>query len=233
MNPLNKTVNVEHLSHNFDDFSVINKTITTLTSEEKNIPENFLNIPPAKVKQEIENKITETDLIETPLQGKNLFGKVLDALDKLKEKLGGSRHFVGSPNINKEDNQKTFLGIPMAAVKDWLRMTLDKKWNPAPFWKGIAKLFDVTRDNSFSQYEEAFVSIQRFELLIANKNRFFEILDFQQEDRYGELSAITGLAWHPRLNGSGTEKMYIEFIEKFLTEYFEDAKQKGEEALLE
>jgi hypothetical protein len=69
-------------------------------------------------------------------------------------------------------------------------------------------------------------------MLIANKDRFVYILETKNQTQYDELSRITGLAWHPTQNGIGTEKLYIEFIEVFLTSYFEEAKRNGDEALV-
>ncbi|MDR1057251.1 MAG: hypothetical protein LBL17_01580 [Coxiellaceae bacterium] len=63
-----------------------------------------------------------------------------------------------------------------------------------------------------SQYEEAHIRIQRFGLLLANKERFIQILEDQNVERYGELCSLTGLAWHPTQNGVGIEITYIEFI---------------------
>ena len=96
--------------------------------------------------------------------------------------------------------------------------------SPVFFWHKLSGLFGVTK-NDMSQYEEAYIRIQRFGMLIANKDRFVNILETEDQTRYDELSRITGLAWHPTQNGIGTEKLYIEFIEVFLTSYFEEAKR--------
>lgn len=77
------------------------------------------------------------------------------------------------------------------------------------------------------------MGIQRFGLLVANKERFVGILNSQNEERYKEFGTITGLAWHPDINGGGTEKQYMEFVEVFLTDYYLDAKAKGDDALVE
>jgi hypothetical protein len=69
--------------------------------------------------------------------------------------------------------------------------------------------------------------IQRLGMLVANKKRFFDILDSQDMSRLKELSTITGLVWHPEKNGIGTEKNNIEFIENFLNQNFRYAKEKG------
>jgi hypothetical protein len=98
-------------------------------------------------------------------------------------------------------------------------------------WHKLSGLFGVTK-NDMSQYEEAHIRIQRFGMLIANKDRFVYILETKNQTQYDELSRITGLAWHPTQNGIGTEKLYIEFIEVFLTSYFEEAKRNGDEALV-
>lgn len=212
---------------------IIESVFNNLPEKQEDVDKDFVNITPALIKELSEGNMIRSVTINSSLEKPELFESVLIALDKLKNKLGGSLNFSSTPTIEIEDNLKTFFGIPMSAVKDWFRMTLVKCWKPQIFWKSIAKLFNVTQNNLFSQYEEAYISIQRFKLLIANKERFFHILDFKQEERYEELITITGLAWHPHSNGCGTEKTYIEFVEKFLTEYFEAAEQQGEEALLE
>jgi hypothetical protein len=120
----------------------------------------------------------------------------------------------------------------MSAVKDWFRMTLRKEWRPKTFWKKLSGLFGVSKDG-LSQYEEAHIRIQRFGMLVANKDRFIEILETRNKSRYFELCQITGLAWHPDQNSPGVEKTYIEFVECFLKEHFEHAKKQGKDALID
>jgi hypothetical protein len=166
--------------------------------------------------------------------GKYLFCDVLQELNELKDDLGGSPYFANSlPTIEDNDSNRKFLGLPISAVKDWLRMTINKQWSPKTFWSAVAKLFNVTKDNSMSQYEEAHIRIQRFGLLIANKDYIKNILDQNDKSRFDEFSSITGLAWHPNQNSPGTEKMYIDFVEHFLTINFEYAKEKGKKALID
>lgn len=221
--------------HNNDvkKLSIVDDVVKNLPLKEEAVPKNFSNVPVVIIREHIENNLLNSETINSSPEGAHLFDRILDKLDELKNKLGGHPNFTSKPTINMEDNTRTFFGIPMAGVKDWLRMTLVKEWRPKIFWESLAKIFSVTLNQQYSQYEEAYLSIQRFALLIANKERFFDILDFMQEERYGELSTITGLAWHPHANSINIEKIYIEFVEKFLTEYFEAAQQKGDEALLE
>jgi hypothetical protein len=69
-------------------------------------------------------------------------------------------------------------------------------------------------------------------MITENKAYFLNILNTKQKERYGEFSKATGLAWHPSTNGVGTEKIYIEFLDTFLTDYYQEAKIKGDDALL-
>ena len=150
----------------------------------------------------------------------------------MKDKLGGSRAFNNQkPTIDDRDSRKTFLGVPISAVKDWFRMVLIKEWPPRPFWEHIAKHFKVTK-NEMSKYEDIHIRIQRLGLLIKNKERFHEILDKNIESRYGELCDITGMAWHPTKNSPAVERIYIEYIEKYLTIDFDEVKKQGTDALI-
>jgi hypothetical protein len=195
----------------------------------------FTSIPPEQILEAIQQNIEETPLVDaTVLPTDKLTTPVLEELNKLKKELGGSPIFgSNTPTLDNKDARRKFLGIPMTAVKDWFRMALNKGWYPRFFWKAVSKLFNITEENKMSQYEEAHTRIQRFGMLIANKERFMQILKDGDTKRYDELCSITGLAWHPTQNGVGTERMYVEFIEQFLTKYFEKAKQEGPAALIE
>ena len=215
---------------------LISSLFANLPENFSEIPASFTNIPIEQIKEaiEVEKASTpEAPKLDIVNDGKNLFTPVFAELDRLKDKLGGSPIFNGKPTMDENENKKIFFGVPIAAVKDWFRMVIDKKWVPAFFWINAAKLFGISEFIKLSQYEEAHIRIQRFGMLIANKERFFEILQNQSEDRYIELLVTTGLAWHPKENSAGTEKMYIELVEQFLTTYFEEAKRQGDEAIIE
>jgi len=165
--------------------------------------------------------------------GENRYREALSDLDRLQDRLGGSPVYLGRPTIHDEDEGRTMFGIPMNNVKDWFRMTLEKEWSPRVFWKNVAALFGVSDQTKLSQYEEAYVRIQRFGMLIENKDRFFEMLDKGQTDRYHEMGDIAGLAWHVGDNSPGIEKNYIDLVDRFLTVYYERAKNQGDDALVE
>lgn len=213
---------------------IIADTISSLPTKIKYVGRVFVMLPRKFIFKTAQDNITESILPYVPLPGVDLFAMVLAELDKFKKPLGGAPVFgARKPTINFSDSNRFMFGVPMSAVKDWLFMTLENKWRPAVFWKGLGELFGVKIDLRMSQYENAHIRIQRFGLLISNKERFFETLDNNDTNRYYELSQITGLAWHPDQNAASVEKEYIEFIEQFLTVYFENAKQKGPDAMVE
>lgn len=163
--------------------------------------------------------------------GKDHFHTVLDDLGRLKDRLGGSPTFGDAlPTIDEKENHMTLFGVPMASVKDWFRMVLDKEWKPVFFWTKIAALFNVSKENKMSQYEEAHTRIQRFGMVIANKDKIFEMIDKQDGK---ELATVTGMAWHLADNAPGTEKLYIDFLETFLSDQYNEAKTEGDDALIE
>ncbi len=166
--------------------------------------------------------------------GKYHYKNVLEALNRLKDKLGGAPTFGHKhPTINTEEHTQSFMGVPMANVKDWFTMVLKNKWKPSFFWKGAARIFGVSKAHFLSPYEEAHLRIQRFGLLIANKDKILQLLKSGNTQRYHEFGSITGMAWHPEKNSPAVEKLYFEFVEQFLTTHFEAAKNKGDEALIE
>jgi len=208
------------------------KTMQALPEKLEDVPKEMTQLPLQDVEAVKKAQTVESPQLPNVIDGKRQFDTVLKELDRLKDKLGGSPHFGASgPRLDDVDAGKTFFGVPMPAVKDWFSMVLKKHWRPKPFWKAMAGIFHVSLD--VSQYEEAHTRIQRFGMLVANKERFNEILDKQDQSRYGELLKITGMMWHPKDNGWGTEKTYVQFIEKFLIEDFEAAKAKGDDALVE
>lgn len=179
------------------------------SKEVEGLPRGFNEIPLEIIQGVEKTQTTEVPQLANVIDGKRYFDPVLNELNRLKEKLGGSPTFGSSlPRMDENENRNIFLNLSMAHLKDWFRMVLRKQWSPHFFWKAIAKVFQVTEENQQSQYEEAHLSIQRFGMLIANKERFFEILRNQEANRYIELGIITGLAWHPQLNEPGIEKIY-------------------------
>ncbi|MGL6036592.1 MAG: hypothetical protein ACRC0B_05395, partial [Legionella sp.] len=136
------------------------------------------------------------------------------------------------PYIDDGDSQRVYFGIPLAAIKDWLIMTQKNEWLPQFFWHKLGELFGATKNN-MSQYEDAYIRIQRFGQVVENKPFFLDALNSADETRYSDFSKVTGLAWHPNKNSAGVERVYMDFIEYFLTDYFEEIKQHGEQALLD
>lgn len=215
---------------------VIEDTVTTLPQNPDDVPDEFYSILSDEIAYNILAQITENRPSISPSQikdGRYRYSAVLEDLERLKNQLGGSSAFKNKlPSINDEDCNKIFLGVPISAVKDWFRKILKDGWSPKFFWSKLASCFGVSQKD-MSQYEEAHIRIQRFGILIENREYFQDILDRKEETAYGDLCKFTGLAWHPTQNGVGTEKMYMEFIDQFLTEYYEDAKSKGDDALVE
>ena len=221
------------------------KTKTLIHDVVERLPENpndvqplFNQIPLGDIEKEIKeaDKEVQIPVVDptTVVDGKNRFAEVLKVLDGLKDQLGGSPNFVnGPPVIDLDDNKKTFMGIPKAGVKDWFRMVVDKKWKPAPFWKRAARLFDVERKTSNPNMRKLISASNAMECSWRTRIDYIQILDDQRADRYNELNSITGMAWHPAMNGAAIEKLYIDFIETFLTTHFEEAKKRGGDALLE
>ena len=216
-----------------DQTKIINKIISLLPTTKQKVPKEFTFISPITIHSVVEKNIQSNELPTKIKTDTNKFAPILTELSKYKGQLGGSPVFgTKIPTINRFDSNRHFFGIPVSAVKDWFAATLKKKWKPHFFWKTTARLFNIHANNQMSQYEETYTRIQRFEVLIANKERFYEILDTKDKNRYKELGLITGMAWHPDQNSPATEKMYIEFIEQFLTTYFQDAQKKGPNALI-
>ena len=220
---------------------LIQKGFGRLPKNMDDVPEGFTDIPldvinevkANGIKEVKANRIKEVKSNADIIEGREKFKEVLKELERLKDRLGGSPTFGNSPpTIKNEDLNKTFLGLPLVAVKDWFRMILEDKWKPRFFWKWAASLFNVGEANKLSQYEDVHIRIQQFGCMVANKDRFLEILAQQDSNRYLEFGLISGLAWHPINNGVGVEKMYIEFVERFLTEDFKAAKQQGDDALI-
>jgi len=204
---------------------------TELPQEQEKIPDLFFLVPPEDLLEE--SAISYETSPGVVNSGEPFIKDILEELEKFKDKLGGSPGFGNHrPTLDENDAKKTFFGVPMSAVKDWYRMTLEKEWKPKFIWRDAAKLFNVTTENT-SQYEDSHIRIQRFGLLMANKERFEEILERKDEKLYSEFSSITGLAWHPKQNNPSVEKAYIDLTGQFLTEYFKDAKERGEGALIE
>ncbi|MAZ44887.1 MAG: hypothetical protein CMF48_06910 [Legionellales bacterium] len=157
----------------------------------------------------------------------------LEELDRLKDKLGGSPNFGDEhPTLDDPDAQKVLFGVPMTAVKDWLKMTQKKQWWPKALWKKLGALFNAKAGNQ-SVYEETYLRILRFGRMIANKEHLHTILDAGKttKDLYLEFCQLTGMAWHPDRNSPAVEKIYMEYIEKFLTEDLMTAKNAGDDML--
>jgi hypothetical protein len=212
---------------------VVEQVLSELPSDPSRVPPEFLQQDPAEIAARIESEKVETKPGQYQVKpGTEVTKNLLADLDRLKDKLGGAPNFRnGIPTLNDEDAHRTFMGQPMPAVKDWFRMTLQKKWSPEFFWSSVAKMFNVT--NNTTPYEEAHIRIQRFGILSANKDRVFEILDNGSASGNLEFNTMTGLAWHPADNGPGIEKYYIKMVDDFLTVYYEDAKARGDDALIE
>ncbi len=206
---------------------LIEETIHLLPHDPQCVPPGFTEIPLPVIEKSVQLGTDNFVPLKEVVDGKMLFHTVLNELDRLKERLGGAPNFGDNahPSLDDPDKHKTFFGIPMRAVKDWLRMVLKDKWTPQVFWRAVSSLFHVTTHNLYSQYEEAHIRIQRFGMLIANKERIIGILKNNEKERFSEFSQISDMSWHPTTNGFGTEIQYIEFVEKFLKEDFQEAKE--------
>ncbi len=178
---------------------------------------------------------TETEPV-SDVSGSNTFEKVLSELDRLKDRLGGAPNYNGQrpPATDDKDKNKTFLGTPLPAVKDWLRNTIKEGRRPRAFWKIFAaKLFGIRKDNQETQYEYAAKAIQRFGLVISNKELFLNIVRENNREDFPLFGQLTGLAWHPDRNAAAVEEESMHAIELFFTEYFEKAKVQGDDALVD
>lgn len=181
----------------------------------------------------LKNSIVISKPLKNVKDGKMRFTNVLSALDRLKDQLGGSPVFKNSqPLIDDKNNRIKIFGLSKSVIQMRLTVILKKEWKPDFFWSALAKLFGVRKNNLLSNYEESHLSIQKFGMLIANKERILKILKNKQRDKYDEFSQITGLAWHPN-NEYGVEKAYIEFIEYVFTDYFEELQKQGDDLLIE
>jgi len=218
-----------------DSSSVVSRVMSFLPADPSAVKEKFLLLKETFIFNLAQESITHPTLHDAALPGIDLFASVLKELDKVKSQLGGTPVFgTRNPTIDLKELNVFMFGVPMSAVKDWVSKALKNKWKPTVFWAKLGKQFGIRADLQMSQYEEAHIRIQRFGLLIANKERFLKILDNKDADRYDELGRITGMAWHPEKNSAAVEKEFIEFIEQFLTIYFVSAQQKGTpEAMME
>lgn len=197
-----------------DRKKVIEDTLTTLPSNSNDVSEEFFSYTSHDITQIILDQVVDEKPGASQIKdGRNLYSEVLKDLERLKNQLGGSTAFKNKlPSIEDQDCSKTFLGIPISAVKDWFRKILKDEWSPKFFWANLALCFRVAK-NDMSQYEEAHVRIQRFGILTTNREYFQDILYGKDEAAYGDLCKFTGLSWHPTQNGVGTEKIYMEFID--------------------
>jgi hypothetical protein len=212
--------------------NLIAQVLQDLPENLQDVPPAFLQVDPEEIAKVIKKKAEEQGSTYKVKPGTAVTQDLLSDLDRLKDKMGGAPNYTGGiPTLNDDDANRTFMGQPLSAVKDWFRMTLKNEWIPKAFWTSVAKLFNVT--DNVTQYENAHVRIQRFGLVLANKDRIFEILDSKDPEQYIEFSNITGLAWHPGDNDPGIEKYFINMMNDFLTDYYLDAKAKGEDALIE
>ena len=98
--------------------------LATLPEDDYDINKEFYRIPV----EEIEKTVRDNTVVTPPPDRKvfsadvflSLHNDILVELDKLKNDLGGSPHFNSqTPTLNDEDSSKSFLGIPLSAVKDF------------------------------------------------------------------------------------------------------------------
>jgi hypothetical protein len=214
----------------------VKKVLAELPTEQKSVLlESFTEMSPEQIKELVDENMKDKTVRKVLFEDADAFLRpLIDELDKYKSELGGSPVFGSkTPTINEDDMGQFFFNIPMVAVKDWLRNALNKEWQPKPFWCFLGRLFNVTQENKKSQYEEAYIRITQFGLLVVNKTKFFKILDQKDSEHYSDLGKLTGLAWHPTINAISVEKAYIEFVQQFLTVHFSEAKQRGKQALLD
>ena len=107
---------------------------------EDQVPKNFLDITSQDIWEYVEANLVEDNVVDDSLSSRDerkdneLFFNVLLELDRLKERLGGESYYQGqAPTIDDPDSNKVIFGVPMPAVKDWLRMTLKNEWIPRFF----------------------------------------------------------------------------------------------------
>lgn len=212
---------------------VVEEVLQQLPSDPSQVPVDFIQLDPQDVMGQIEEGLVDHTPPKYQVKpGTDVTRQLLADLDRLKDRLGGAPNFAGGiVTLNNDDANKTFMGQPLSAVKDWFRMTLQKQWVPQFFWTAVSRLFNVT--NNVTPYEEAHQRIQRFGIVSANKEEIHSILDSGDPQRYIEFNQMTGLAWHPSDNGPGMEKFYLRMMDDFLTTYYEDAKARGDDALIE
>lgn len=203
------------------------------------LPSSYLRtvekISEKEIEQLAEFSIIKIEPIKT-LEDNDTYEEVLAELDRLKERLGGSPNYAGlrPPAIDDNDKDKTFLGVPLPAVKDWFRKVLNEGWEPKFFWEFCAKkLFDISKEYPETRYEYAAKAIQRFGILTNNKELFLNILAKDDRQYYSLFNHSTGMAWHPTENGVAVEKEYMTLVDQFLTTHFEQAKAQGDDALIE
>lgn len=213
---------------------VCEKTMQELPETQEEIPKDFAAIPTEVLENLVKTETAELPELKGIKDGRQFYRNVLNELDRFKDKLGGSPVFKSKkPNMDPNDNRKTFMGVSLAAVKDWFRMVLDKEWKPAFFWKTVAKMFGVSAETKMSQYEDVYLRIQRFGMCGANKDRLFQILDSGNKTAFKEMYQLSGLMWHASDNPAAVEKDFLNLIDLYFTKYFEVAKQKGDAALME
>lgn len=211
----------------------LKRMLGKLPEDPNKIPASLFKYNPAEIAELIEDLIEYYKPAPPPNDGREFTQGLLDDLDRFKDSLGGAPNFQdGIVTLNNDDANKTFMGQPLPAVKDWFRKTLNEGWRPKSFWTFVAKHFNVTKKGQ-TQYENTHERIQRFGLLHANREKINEILESGDATRYPEFGQITGLAWHPNDNHSSIEKEYMDMVDRFMTDYYEDAKEKGDEALIE
>ena len=206
--------------------SLLEATLDKMPSDPQHLPGELLERPLGDLKLVAGAHTTTTSQLPAVVFKPNYFQAVLEEADRLKERLGGGEKLVLSTKVS------FIFGVPTESAKAFFRMVLQKKWMPAFFWTFLAKLFKVT-SNQLTPYEKACQYIQHFGLVVANKERFLEICDTNQKERFNEFPKITQLAWHPKQNSLAIEKAYIEFTEYFLTKHFQQAQESGDDALID
>lgn len=209
------------------------KIFSQLPEDSNKIPTSLFEYDQEVIAELIEEQIKEHKPALRSNDGSDFTRALLADLAKFKTRLGGAPHFQGGiVTLNNDDSNKTFMGQPLPAVKDWFRKILKENWRPTKFWVFVAKYFNITKENQ-TQYENIHARIQRFGLLCTNREKINEILDSNDETRHSEFGQITGMAWHPKDNHPSIEKAFMDMIDRFMTDYYHDAKEKGDEALLE
>tara|TARA_Y100000385_G_scaffold148844_1_gene154369 strand:+ start:1494 stop:2075 length:582 start_codon:yes stop_codon:yes gene_type:complete len=137
-----------------EEKNYLKKMLGKLPEDPNRIPISLFKHSPEDIAELIDSLIKYYEPAPPPNDGREFTRELLGGLDKFKDELGGAPNFQGGiVTLNNDDADKTFMGQPLPAVKDWFRKTLDEGWKPKSFWTLVAKHFSVTKKGQ-TQYEK-------------------------------------------------------------------------------